>query len=524
MRKYLLLLLFFSISSQFFAQDAVKSKQNTYDQSITADDLRAHIGFLADDLLEGRETGTRGQRLAAAYIQAHFKRIGLAPGNPDGTYFQYYYLNRSEIQDARISFGGKSYAYTKDFFNYRRGFPDSLSGELVFAGYGISDKDYDNLEGLDVEGKIVVVLGGSPNNEAEKEQSRIERIRSWAARQKNLEEKGAKAMVMVIPADMDKTVRRYARKRSFEISPSPEMGMPELFLGSAMGAELLKLAKGKLNKIENELATSATPPKLKMDKITDFRLEADRESSSTAASNVLGFLEGTDKKEEIVVLTAHYDHIGISRDGQINNGADDDGSGTSAILELAEAFALAAKNGNRPRRSMIFMTVSGEEKGLLGSRFYTDYPLYPLANTVADLNIDMIGRIDSKYESEPDSTNYVYIIGSDKLSSDLHNIGETANEEHTNLVLDYTYNDDKDPNRFYYRSDHYNFAKNNIPVIFYFTGVHVDYHKPGDDPHKIRYEKAAKITKLVYHTAWELANREERIVVDKAEITDEGGK
>ncbi|MDW3646156.1 MAG: M28 family peptidase [Bacteroidia bacterium] len=517
MRKYISFFIFLFVSSFSFAQNSVEDVEKVYAETISAHDLKAHIGFLADDLLEGRETGTRGQRLAAAYIKTHFQRIGLAPGNPDGTYFQYYYLNRSEIKSASISFGGKSYEYTKEFFNYRRGFPDSLAGELVFAGYGISNDEYDNLEGLDLEGKIAVVLGGSPNNEAEKEQSRIERVRSWATRQKAIEAKGAKAMIMILPSDMDKTIRRYARKRSFEISASSETGMPEIFMGSAMGSDLLKLAKGKLNKLQEALAENATPPKLKLDKVSDFSLSSDVDFTSTAASNVLGYLEGTDKKDEVVILTAHYDHIGISRNGEINNGADDDGSGTSAILELAEAFAMAAKNGNPPRRSMIFMTVSGEEKGLLGSRFYTDYPLYPLANTVANLNIDMIGRIDKKYEEREDSTNYVYIIGSDKLSTDLHNIGEEANTSHSGLTLDYTYNDENDPNRFYYRSDHYNFAKNNIPVIFYFTGVHVDYHKPGDDAHKIRYDKTAKITKLVYHTAWELANRQDRIVVDKAE-------
>ncbi|MEL6253172.1 MAG: M28 family peptidase [Bacteroidota bacterium] len=517
MRKYISFFIFVLLASANFGQNSAEDVERVYAETIKAEDFKAHIGFLADDLLEGRETGTRGQRLAAAYIRTQFQRIGLAPGNPDGTYFQYYYLNRSEIKSASIDFGGKSYEYTKDFFNYRRGFPDSLNGELVFAGYGISNDEYDNLEGLDLDGKIAVVLGGSPNNSEEKKQSRIERVRSWAARQEAIEERGAKAMIMILPADMDKTIRRYARKRSFQISASPDIGMPEIFMGSAMGSDLLKLAKGKLNKLEEALSKSATPPNLKLDKVADFKLSSDIDFNSTAASNVLGYLEGTDKKEEVVILTAHYDHIGISRNGEINNGADDDGSGTSAILELAEAFAMAAKNGNPPRRSMIFMTVSGEEKGLLGSRFYTDYPLYPLANTVANLNIDMIGRIDKKYQEREDSTNYVYIIGSDKLSTDLHNLGEDANNTHTGITLDYTYNDEKDPNRFYYRSDHYNFAKNNIPVIFYFTGVHIDYHKPGDDAHKIRYEKTAKITKLVYHTAWELANRQDRIVVDKAE-------
>ncbi|MEO1449104.1 MAG: M28 family peptidase, partial [Bacteroidota bacterium] len=162
-------------------------------------------------------------------------------------------------------------------------------------------------------------------------------------------------------------------------------------------------------------------------------------------------------------------------------------------------------------------TVSGEEKGLLGSEFYTNHPVYPLENTVTNLNIDMVGRVGTNYQNSPDSANYVYIIGSDKLSSELHAISEKANEDFTNMVLDYKYNDDKDPNRFYYRSDHYNFAKNGIPIIFYFNGTHPDYHQPTDTEEKINYDKMLQTTKLVWHTAWVIANRTERPVVDKAE-------
>ncbi len=205
------------------------------------------------------------------------------------------------------------------------------------------------------------------------------------------------------------------------------------------------------------------------------------------------------------------DHIGISPDGQINNGADDDGSGTVSLLELAQAFSQAKADGNGPRRSILFLNVTGEEKGLFGSEFYSENPLLPLENTVANLNIDMIGRVDKAHEADP---KYVYLIGSDKLSSELHVISEAANEAHVGYQLDYTFNDPKDPNRFYYRSDHYNFAKKGIPVIFYFTGVHGDYHRPGDDVEKIMFDKQAPIVKLVFYTAWELANREERIKVD----------
>ena len=183
------------------------------------------------------------------------------------------------------------------------------------------------------------------------------------------------------------------------------------------------------------------------------------------------------------------DHIGIDSNGEVFNGADDDGSGTVAILEIAEAFKKASDEGNGPKRSILFLHVTGEEKGLLGSRYYTENPVFPLESTVTDLNIDMIGRVDKKHKGNP---NYIYLIGADKLSTELHDISESMNKKYTNIELDYTYNDENDPNRFYYRSDHYNFAKNNIPVIFYFNGVHSDYHAIGDTPDKINYEMLEK--------------------------------
>ncbi len=230
--------------------------------------------------------------------------------------------------------------------------------------------------------------------------------------------------------------------------------------------------------------------------------------------NVVAFIEGGEKAEEILVITSHYDHVGIDNEGNIYNGADDGGSGPVAILEMAEAFAEAKKDGYTPKRSILFIELTGEEKGLLGSKYYTENPIFPLENTVANLNMDMIGRIDEKHTG---NDNYVYLIGSDRLSTDLHEVSEQVNNEFMNMDLDYTYNDENDPNRFYYRSDHYNFAKNNIPVIFYFNGVHKDYHQPTDTAEKIEYEALAKRAKLVFLTAWEIANRDERLVVDKAE-------
>lgn len=227
------------------------------------------------------------------------------------------------------------------------------------------------------------------------------------------------------------------------------------------------------------------------------------------SENILAFIEGSEKPEEIVVLSAHYDHVGI-KDGVVFNGADDDGSGTVALMEIAEAFNIAKKKGNGPKRSLLILHVTAEEIGLVGSRYYVENPVFPLQNTVVNLNIDMIGRSDKENEGK----NYVYVIGSGMLSSELKQISENANRSTVNLELNYKYDDPKDPQMLYYRSDHYNFAKNNVPAAFYFDGIHEDYHKATDDPEKIDYELLQKRTQLVFATAWELANRAERILVD----------
>ena len=224
--------------------------------------------------------------------------------------------------------------------------------------------------------------------------------------------------------------------------------------------------------------------------------------------NVVAIIPGNEKPNEYIILSAHLDHVG-KENGKIYNGADDDGSGTVAILEIAEAFQNSVINGDGPKRSIVFLHVTGEEKGLLGSKFYTENPLYPLENTVANLNIDMIGRLDPKrVDKDP---NYIYLIGSDRLSQELHDVSEKMNSEYTNLKIDYTFNEKNDPNRFYFRSDHYNFAKKDIPIIFYFNGTHEDYHKPTDTPDKINYPLLSKRTKLIFYTAWKLANQPERI-------------
>jgi len=228
------------------------------------------------------------------------------------------------------------------------------------------------------------------------------------------------------------------------------------------------------------------------------------------SENILAFIEGTEKPDEIVVVSAHYDHVG-TKNGVVFNGADDDGSGTVAVMQIAKAFQAAKKAGHGPKRSILFLHVTGEEHGLFGSEYYSSHPVFPLANTVVDLNIDMIGRDDPENRGKQ----YVYVIGSEMLSSELKVINEAANKRTHNLELNYKYDDPNDTQRLYYRSDHYNFAKNNVPVAFFFDGIHEDYHKPTDDPEKIDYPLLQKRAQLVFTTAWDIANRADRIKVDK---------
>ena len=243
---------------------------------------------------------------------------------------------------------------------------------------------------------------------------------------------------------------------------------------------------------------------------TDYfqKMSLNIKGTTIDTENVVAIIPGSEKPEEYIIISSHLDHVG-TKDGAIYNGADDDGSGTVALMEIAEAFKKAEQEGFGPKRSVVFIHLTGEEKGLLGSKYYSENPLYPIANTVANLNIDMVGRLDPKRENP--NPNYVYLIGSDRLSQELHDLSEAVNTKYTQLELDYTFNAEDDPNRFYFRSDHYNFAKKNIPIIFYFNGTHSDYHKPTDTADKINYPVLAKRTKLIFHTAWELANREARI-------------
>lgn len=492
---------------------------STYAGTITQEEYAAHLDFLSSDELEGRETAERGQKIAAKYLATQFQRIGLQPGN-DGSWYQEYKLTRTKVNDLEVSFNGKTrLKLFKDFIVFNGGaFKDAFDAPLAFAGFAIEEGTYNNFDNLNLKGKVAFVLDGEPTQNGKSIFAKSDDYKSqhnWRSKVKTLESTGAKGAVFVLEDKQFNQMKNnpWMKHRmegsQLALTHLKTGGLPFLAISETAANALIKKSKTKIEDLREDMSVShvVSPLNFGKNRLVTY---PDVNEEVVIAENVLGFLEGTDKKDEVIVLTAHYDHLGV-KDGVVFNGADDDGTGTTALIEIAEAFAIAAKNGHRPRRSILFMPVSGEEKGLLGSRYYTDFPVYPLANTVCNLNIDMIGRTDANHENG----NYIYVIGSDMLSTDLHEANEKANRELTKIELDYRYNNETDPNRYYYRSDHYNFAKNDIPCIFYFSGVHADYHKSTDTFEKIDMVKSTRITKLVFATAWEVANRDKRLVVDK---------
>lgn len=510
--KKSILVFFITVSAlgTSYAQDA-SGTMKEFARTIQVDDMKAHLEFLADDLLEGRETGTRGIELAALYLKTQFQRLGLQPGVPDKqSYYQIYELRNTSVKDLELTVGKSTFTYPDDLMSFSvKDILAEWEGPLTFVGFSES-LDEASLANQDVEGKVAIVISGTADGQRGDPRARRAARRKLGA---VLKGKGATGLLVIQSEESYNAVKGYAGRSSMATMDGSETQFPTFYVSPAVGSALLKPAKTNVSKIRKAMANTGILPTVDLSK-AKWSYSADIQQNSVFPSNVLGYLEGTDKKDEVIVFTAHYDHEGVNSRGDIYNGADDDGSGTTTILELAEAFVLAAKAGYRPRRSLLFMAVSGEEKGLLGSGFYAEHPVYPLENTVANLNIDMIGRIDPNYEGSKDSANYVYIIGSDRLSTDLHNISEEVNTAYSHIKLDYRYNAADDPNRFYERSDHYNFAKKGVPIIFYFTGVHKDYHKPTDTVEKINFNKMAKIARLIFATGWELANREDRIRID----------
>lgn len=471
-----------------FAQAPAQVK---YANTITVEDLTKHLTYLASDGMKGRDTGSEEGKIAANYLADFYKNLGLAaPVN--GSYFQTVPLVSNAYSKVTLQVGKSKLVENQDFVFIGDGnMAKASKADLVFLGL-VTDE---NLKKVDVKGKLVGLWAvGTRSNDI------INTVMDAGAA-------GIVIVSMEGQANFDRIANRYkslAGKGRIGFDKATDQ-RPVFMVSSDKMGQLFGTPVETLKE-----AAKATPETIASQKAS---YQVVKTKTPVEAFNVMGFLEGTDKKEEVLVISSHYDHVGVSSEGDAFNGADDDGSGTVSVMEIAEAFALAAKDGIKPRRSILFLNVTGEEKGLLGSEYYSEHPVFPLANTVNNINIDMVGRIDYEYQKE-ENKDYVYVIGSEMLSSQLKKINEYNNITYTNLVLDYRYDAADDPNRFYYRSDHYNFAKHNIPVIFFFNGVHDDYHQVTDTVDKIEFPLMNKRAHLIFHTAWDLANRENRTPVD----------
>ena len=447
-----------------------------YSNQITSTQLKGFLSVLASDEFEGRETTYPGQKKAAQYLKDKLIEWNVSPAQDNGKYFQEFKVMVQDFSNVSLIINDDTLTFIKDFYSF--GNPEKTNYTnvgAVFAGHGIINEYFDSYQTIDVKDKVVILKEGTPTDK-----NFPLKDANWRKKVKSAKSKGAIA-VFFIKEDYNNTdlgLKAHLKNPSMKMhnKKKTKAQIPVFFISQ----------KYLNSNINNVVSFSTNVNQLK------------------TAENVLGYIPGN--TDEIIVVSAHYDHIGYDQ-GEICNGADDDGSGTAALLSLLQTFQKAHDNGLQPQRGILFLMVSGEEKGLFGSKFYTENPVFPLNKTIANLNIDMVGRKDT---IQPNN-NYIYLIGSDKISNQLHNINEQINDKYVNFRLDYTYNDENDPNQYYYRSDHYNFAKNDIPVIFYFGGMHEDYHKPTDDIEKIDFNKLEKISRFIFLTAWELAHRKKRI-------------
>ena len=491
-------------------------------KTITSKGLEKHLTILASDDFEGRETGTEGNEKAANYIAAEFERMGIPP-LADGSYFQKVAFNWSQWEDIDMHVNGKRFRHLWEFISFptrNNDLPTIQTNEIIFLGYGIDDEKYSDYKGVNVKDKVIVIYKGEPiDKNGNSYLTGSTKLSDWS---NNWEKKMATAksygvkLVLIIESEIQKVL---SENRKLLLGPRLTLGdeakayenyANNCYINTNVAKEIMGKRFKKVVKARKKIEKKGTPKNVNLK--SDLNVKQKKKEKILEGVNVLGYIEGTDEKlkDELVIITAHYDHLG-KRGDDIYNGADDNGSGTSTVLGVAEAFMNAKNKGVGPRRSVLTMLVTGEEKGLLGSKFYVEKPVFPLEKTVVNVNVDMVGRVDMKYADNP---NYIYVIGSNRLSTELHEINESVNEQFTKLTLDYTYNAEDDPNRYYYRSDHYNFAEKGIPAIFYFNGTHADYHRTTDTVEKINFQKMETIAQLVFHTAWEIANLDKRIEVD----------
>ncbi len=502
--------------------------------TISANQIKDYLTFIASDEMEGRDTPSRGLDTTAKFLAVNLARWGFKPAGDDGSFFQRIDLRRARADNGqtKVEINGRTLTAGTDYLP--AGGSGNVSGQLVFAGSGwlLKSREIDAYKGVDPTGKIAVIFGtpnerprtgrgdfGKPGedfmNPVDYARSKgvvgliyvpdFQYLANWQRNRQRIMERGSTVVAKFQSAAT-------AALPSIVISPETANA---LFAGEPQSASVIFNAS-------YGGAGTALPAPFLMNQTKNITMNVVSNTETVPTQNVVAVWEGSDPvlKNEYVALGAHYDHVGICAPAggdTICNGADDDGSGTTALLSMAEALAKAPV---RPKRSVLFVWHCGEEKGLWGSRYFVEYPTVPLNQVVAQINIDMIGR--SKKEGDTNARNQdltgpdsIYLIGSTMMSTELGELVNAVNKSFLNITFDTRYDDPKDPHRFFYRSDHFNYARKGIPIIFFFDGEHEDYHRPGDSADKIDYQKMEKVTRTIYMTLWEIANRPTRLKVDK---------
>ena len=542
-------ILSFILALSFVAQTAaqtttkVNSPARRAADEITAAQMKDYLSFIASDEMEGRDTPSRGLNTTAKFIATMLSRWNVKPMGDDG-YFQRIAL-RGTVPDAAkssLEIDGQKFALGDDFLRFAGANDTPVAAPLVYGGDGwlIKSKNLDALSGVDVKGKIVVLYGdGMPTNFAPtsppngvtfEELRSLKRGVDWADPVTNARTKGALGVIIVASSEAQAkwfALREFYSRGRFVVdkltpatAPSTTAAFPVVFVSQHVSNALF--AGEAANPLSTGTSAVNRNKAFELNRNKKISLTVATKTESVMTQNVVGMIEGRDPKlkTEVVAVGAHYDHIGVNpllSGDQINNGADDDGSGTTAILSMAEALAKAPL---KPKRSVLFVWHCGEEKGLWGSDYFTNFPTVPLDKVVTQLNIDMIGRSKKADDTNPldkelSAPNEIYVIGSKMMSAELGALSESVNNSYLKLTFDYRYDDPIDPNNFYGRSDHYNYARKGVPIIFYFDGVHEDYHRPGDEVSKIDFDKMQRVARTVFLTMWELGDAPSRPRIDK---------
>ena len=542
-RKFLFLILLVALTTPLpatYAQSAtsvtsaiVPASARETAEKITAAQLRDYLYFVASDEMEGRDTPSRGLDTVAKFLALNLSRWGLKPAGDNGTYFQKITLHRSRLDPSKTQaeIAGHKYTLGEDFFASLN--PGTASGQVVYVGHGwvIKNKNIDAYRGVDIKDKIVVFYGGGLPKGASLSDLSGNQGGDWDTPSEYAWKHGAKGAIIIPDSRVMSNLsarRQVTLERTGQFSVAAfekeTPGMPMITASASMIKALFQGEKLDGTQILNqrEAGTPGDSFELSAQKRVHFTVANAYEDAQT--QNVVAILEGRDPvlKNEYVAVGAHYDHVGVRTGAgvtgdKIYNGADDDGSGTVSVLAMAEALSHTPV---RPKRSILFIWHAGEERGLWGSQYFTDNPTVPLSSIITELNIDMIGRskrpgdtnVANRALTGPDE---IYVIGSKMMSTELGELSEAVNKSYLNLTFNYLYDNPKDPNRFFFRSDHFNYARKGIPIIFYFDGEHEDYHKPSDTPDKIDYQKMEKVARTIFVTLLELANGKTRPKVDK---------